>query len=565
MIQELVEYGKRVSKGKSLAFNEEAFAIDLVINQNGEFLRFIVGDEKYIDAEAITAKKGKARLLLDKSQEVLGVGKDAGNKHALFLEKLRKYESVPSLKPVFLFYQNEQALKNAQKEFEILGKKFKTKDENITFMVGTTRLLETNEIRKAIECQFQEEEQRLRDGRICSICGTDKSPILDEPHGMVKMPNGHSAGSALVSFNETAFESYGLKGNLNSSICRSCARYYVRGLKNLLQGHEVPAEDGKKSIFRYDHRINISDTTVVLFWTREDTDEVNPFIVSDIPDASDIKRMFGSIWNGNKDIADTVETNMFYSLTVSSAVARIAVRDWTAISLDEYKKNLADWFRDIEIENYKGETVYSTLRQLVNASQRDRRPGDRQKSDLAARARIGAILWNASVKGASYKIPLEILEYTLNRIWKGDIFTPERASLIKLIINRNTDNNMKSTLDESNMSVAYLCGRLFAVIESMQWKAMGNVNSSIKDRFFTAAASQPAYVFGTLLTKNVPIYQHKIGGYLAKELKELAGRISEQGTLPSRFSTIEQGEFALGYYFQVTNRSNKESDGNINQ
>jgi CRISPR-associated protein Csd1 len=67
---------------------------------------------------------------------------------------------------------------------------------------------------------------------------------------------------------------------------------------------------------------------------------------------------------------------------------------------------------------------------------------------------------------------------------------------------------------------------------------------------------------GVLLTKNVPIYQHKIGGYLAKELNEIAGKISKIGSFPQRFSTIEQGEFALGYYFQRTNK--KESTENIN-
>ena len=98
----------------------------------------------------------------------------------------------------------------------------------------------------------------------------------------------------------------------------------------------------------------------------------------------------------------------------------------------------------------------------------------------------------------------------------------------------------------------------------MQWKAIGSVNSSVKDRFFTAAASQPAYIFGTLLTKNVPVYQHKIGGYLAKDLNEIAGLISEKGKFPQRFTTIEQGEFALGYYFQRNHKRDNESSENIN-
>jgi CRISPR-associated protein Csd1 len=207
-----------------------------------------------------------------------------------------------------------------------------------------------------------------------------------------------------------------------------------------------------------------------------------------------------------------------------------------------------------------GNLTYSPLRLLIKATQRDPKPREKQKTDLNSKTRIGTILWNAAVKGHSYKLPLEVMQYVLNRIWKKDEFSKERATLIKLVINRNTNKHMKSTLDEANTSIAYLCGRLFAVIESMQWKAMGNVNSGVKDRFFAAAAAQPT-ILGTLLTKNVPIYQHKIGGYMAKELNEIAGKISEIGSFPQRFSAIEQGEFALGYYFQK-NHKKETTDSN---
>ena len=565
MIQELVEFGKRVTKDKNLALKDEPFAIDLVINEKGEFQQFFVVDKQRIETEVITAKKGKARFLLDKSEEVLGVGEKVENKHKLFLDKLESYRGVKSLEPVFKFYDdnNENGLKKAISSFDEIDKKFK--GENITFMVGTTRLLKLNEVRDAIISRYQENEKKASNGKVCSTCGTANSPVLDEPHGLVKMPKGQTAGCALISYNENAFESYGLKGNLNSSICRECARYYIEGLKFLLSdGHEVPEnkEKKQKAHYEYNHRINISDTTVALFWTRQDFEDISPLVVADPPEASWVKGLFESVWSGKKDLDSTVDPNMFYSCTLSSAAARIAVRDWTAISLYEYKKNLAEWFRDIEIENKDGELAYSPLKMLINATQRDKKVGDNSRTDLNSKARMGALLWTAIIKGSSNKLPLEVLQNVLIRIWKGDYFSAERAVLIKLIINRNTNKNMKSTLDETNTSVAYLCGRLFAVIESMQWKAMGNVNSGVKDRFFAAAASQPAYVFGTLLTKNVPIYQHKIGSYLAKELNEIAERISEIGSFPQRFSTIEQGEFALGYYFQRNHK--KETTDSIN-
>lgn len=562
MIQELVEFGKRVTKGKSMALKEEPFGVDIMINKEGECQAVIPIERRTIETEVITAKKGKARFLLDKVEEVLGVGEGSEKKHKLFMDKLELYRGVPSLEPVFKFYDdnNENGCKKAVSLFDKLDKK--AKGENLTFMVDTTRLLETDEIRKAIIEKFTENERMASNGRICSICGTANSPVLDEPHGLVKMPKGQTAGCALISYNENAFESYGLKGNLNSSICRECARYYIEGLRFLLSdGYDVEEDNNRKTYYHYNHRIKISDNTVALFWTRDETEVLDPFSVFDTPDSTEIKNLFDSVWNGMQQIGSVIDTNMFYTCTLSSAAARIAVRDWTAISLDEYKRNLAEWFQDIEMTDNNGGLSYSPLHWLINATQRDKKPGEKQKADLNSKTRIGTILWNAAIKGHSYKIPLEILQYVLNRIWKKDGFSKERAALIKLVINRNTNKNMKSTLEENNTSVAYLCGRLFAVIESMQWKAIGNVNNGVKERYFAAAASQPT-ILGMLLTKNVPIYQHKIGGYLAKELNEIAGRISEIGSFPQRFSTIEQGEFALGYYFQRNHK--KETTDNIN-
>lgn len=577
MIQELVEFGKRVTKGKSRALKEETYSIVLVIDKEGNFQEFrsIEGSiETALVTEhnnsskkpigTITAKQGHARFLLDKCEEVLGVGEESPKKHNRFMQVLERYRGVSALEPIFAFYEKnkENGLNKAISEFD----KFK-KDANITFMVESSLLLKNEDVQNAIIKLYEDDEKRLNTGKICSICGTSGRPVLDEPHGLVKMPKGQSAGSALVSYNDKAFESYGLIGNLNSSICRECARNYIDGLSFLLSyGHMVENKenDKKRPYYHYKHRINISDTTVVLFWTKQETEEVNLFMIYDEPNEVEVRNLFESVLNGDSRIGSVVESNMFYSLTLSSAAARIAVRDWTAISLEDYKCNLADWFQDIEIQDYNGKLIYSPLRLLINAFQRRKKQGERAKSDLVSKARIGSILWNAAIKGRSYKIPLEILQSVLNRISVEGEFSPYRAAIIKLIINRNTNKNMKSHLDESNRSIAYMCGRLFAVIESMQWKAIGNVNSGIKERFFAATVSQPAYVLGSLLTKNVPIYQHKIGGYLAKELDEIAGIISERGSFPQRFTLIEQGEFALGYYFQRTHKVNNEKLENAN-
>ena len=581
MIHELVQFGKRVSWGQERALAKEYCSLVISIDKNGVFRGFIPFD-KEVDAEVLvkydkgskwgylSSKKGQARFLLDKREEVLGIGdKDAAKKHKMFIDKLHQYQHIEELKPVFLFYDenNLNGLKKAVESFNSLNLKKKESDSvTLTFMVGTTLLLNTENVRTAVITRFHETEKKLllkiRNKCNCTICGRSDAPVLDEPYGLVKMPKGQTAGCALVSFNEPAFESYGLKGNLNASICRDCARNLTEGLSYMLsEGHMVPQDEDKKrkEHYQYKHRLNISDNTLVLFWTKDKTDDEDGFDILDEPDEENVKKLLETPWSGDHRLGSVVDNNMYYSCTLSSAAARIAVRDWTAISLDEYKRNIADWFRDIKMQNREGTTLYTPLRFLVNATQRDKQPGEKQKSDLNSKARIGSVLWNAAIKGRKYKLPTEVLQHVLNRIFIGDKFSSERAAIIKLIINRNTKNEMKSTLDEANRSVAYLCGRLFAVIESMQRKAVGNVNSGIKERYFSAAASQPAYILGgILLTKNVPIYQKKIGGYLAKELNEIAGLLSESGSLPQRFTVIEQGEFALGYYFQRNHKSSTE-------
>ena len=48
MIQELVEFGKRITEGKSRALKDELFSIVIAINEEGEFQKFIISEKKTI-------------------------------------------------------------------------------------------------------------------------------------------------------------------------------------------------------------------------------------------------------------------------------------------------------------------------------------------------------------------------------------------------------------------------------------------------------------------------------------------------------------------------------------
>ena len=107
------------------------------------------------------------------------------------------------------------------------------------------------------------------------------------------------------------------------------------------------------------------------------------------------------------------------------------------------------------------------------------------------------------------------------------------------------------SLNEQSTIPAYLLGRLFAVLEKLQQEAIGDVNASIKDRYFTSACASPRSVFPTLLR----LSQHhisKVGAhYLDKRIETILGKLDvENNPIPAHLSLDDQGVFVLGYYHE---------------
>ncbi len=116
------------------------------------------------------------------------------------------------------------------------------------------------------------------------------------------------------------------------------------------------------------------------------------------------------------------------------------------------------------------------------------------------------------------------------------------------------------SLNETYTQPAYVLGRLFAVLEKVQKEAIGDVNASIKDRYFTSACATPASVFPTLLR----LSHHHIAkaeyGYASdRRIQELLDLL-EARPFPARLTLEEQGVFVLGYYHQRAAFYTKSSD-----
>ncbi|MBM3437335.1 MAG: type I-C CRISPR-associated protein Cas8c/Csd1, partial [Bacteroidetes bacterium] len=244
MIKELCEYGgpiceKKYGQWNHVALKEEFISIELVIDPDGSFREFISFEKKPTIAETLTAKKGKARLLLDKAEEVLCYGGNKSKKkHELFLSKLSKHRRMHELEPIFAFYNQNKinGIDKALKEFETAIPNEKYRKGNIGFRINAegSRLHERPEILRNIIDEYDARKKKIPK-RKCAVCNTDDYLVEDTPPRMIKLvPNGKTSGCALISYNEMAFESYALKGNYNSSICANCARTYVEGLNTLM-------------------------------------------------------------------------------------------------------------------------------------------------------------------------------------------------------------------------------------------------------------------------------------------------------------------------------------------
>jgi CRISPR-associated protein Csd1 len=163
-------------------------------------------------------------------------------------------------------------------------------------------------------------------------------------------------------------------------------------------------------------------------------------------------------------------------------------------------------------------------------------------------------------------LPQDLLFQAVRRNRAEQTVTRPRAALIKLVLcSWPETSQMEETmvqLDQDNTQPAYRCGRLLAVLEEVQRRAIPNVNASIIDRYFGTASAAPAAVFPRLVRGAQPhlakLERDNRGAYVAlqRRLEDILGglELRKVGVLytgfPISLTLQEQGLFSLGYYHQ---------------
>ncbi|MBF0556479.1 MAG: type I-C CRISPR-associated protein Cas8c/Csd1 [Nitrospirae bacterium] len=604
MIKELSELGKTLRSQKTEddwvhdALKEEVISLVLTIQPDGSFVSLKSIEKKKTKAEAVQRTSGKeARLLIDNCGYILGVydydsnnfkkkakekgeqkaheifKNDTSKKFSLFQKRLNEIADLVEMRPVLNFYNA-----NKQNGIDIVTQKYfmdniskKDRGGNIAFLISRTDkyIHEHDTVYHKITDAYDLKQQEFtsKTKKKCSTCGEEKYPVGDFLHFPIKNVPGSQeppGGRKLISYNgeNNPFESYEMVGNENCMICTNCAKTYVEGLNWLLSsGNEIPIKTKKgkeKKEFRYTNRKKFGSDTAIVFWTRKN-EQLAEIDYLEAPNPDDVARLVESVASGTERDSRYLEPDQFYSCTLSGSAARIAVRDWIETTLIEFRKGIAKWFQDIAIILYDNDlkttqTYYSRLYDLSRCCQRKNSDGSYDKDDTSM-ARVAVYLWNVALKKTTP--PLWILTKVLQRARLYGV-TPDRAALIKLILNRHNNGGdlmITEKIEKGDKPAAYVCGQIFAKMESIQYAALGKINTGIRERYFTYAMTSPSSAFGRLFnlcSKHFTKLKHEKPGRavnLDKDLQELCKGI-DINSFPATFSLIEQGQFAIGYYHQ---------------
>lgn len=510
-------------------------------------------------------------VLWDKTSYVLGVSatsKRADKEHAAFkqfhLDHLRD-ETDEGLRALRRFLERW-----APEHFVLPHFKPEMLDSNLVFRLGTERqFLHERPAALALRARLLAPEDGASTTPLPCLVTGELRPAA-RLHPAIKGVNGaQSAGASIVSFNQDSFNSFGKAQGDNAPVSDEAAFAYTTLLNHLLRR----GADNRQ-------RLTVGDTTVV-FWAEAD----------DVGEAEAAEELFGAGFGVDRDTDPQATQKLQLALEavakgrplaeidprlqagtrmvvlgLAPNASRLSIRYWLRDSLGALAERLRVHAQDLALEPVPWKTPPTPWRlALCTAPIRDGKAKAEDVSPLLAGELMRAIL-----TGGRY--PQSLLANLVMRMRADGDVGGLRVALCKAVICRDrrlagSEDNLKEvpvSLDVHLEDPAYLLGRLFAVLEGAQRAALGGqVNATIRDRYFGAASATPALVYGMLLhnAQNhlARVRKDKAGlaVVLEKDIREIVDKLPPH--LPKSLNLKSQGAFAIGYYHQSEARFKKSA------
>jgi CRISPR-associated protein Csd1 len=436
---------------------------------------------------------------------------------------------------------------------------------NLVFRVNETFVHEDAGVRQIWDA-YKADQGEIR--MQCLVTGKTV-PIARLHPNLKRIRGAQSIGATLVGFNASSYESYNRSQGSNAPVSEKATFAYTTILNHLLSD----ANPNKK--------FYLGDTTAV-YWA-ESENRTYESVFASIFDPSFEKETDGQearreVEQALKEVGEKVkrgqmldldalladlkgENPRFYVLGLAPNAARVSIRFFVTDPFEKIVQNIMAHYRDLEIvKEYEDQPDYLAVGRVLyeTVSKKSR---DKQVAPLLAGTVFRSILTNSPYPAALYYSILNRIRADMDDSSSGiRKINYVRAAVIKAFLIRKYRHRptnpykevLVMALNEQSSIPAYLLGRLFAVLEKTQQEAIGEVNASIKDRYFTSACASPRSVFPTLLR----LSQHHIAkaeyGYVNdRRIQEILNQLDvEKNPIPARLTLDEQGIFVLGYYHQ---------------
>ena len=454
---------------------------------------------------------------------------------------LLQHEQDEGLQALYRFLQHWQPAQFA--DYPCLSE---TPDANVVFALDKpSALIHKREAAQTLwagRLKSDEAEQGL-----CLISG-EEAPIARLHPAIKGVFGGQSSGGSIISFNKESFASFGKEQGVNAPVSEVSAFAYTTALNYLLR-----RENG--------HCLTIGDASTV-FWAEaadSETAAAAEDFFADIMTPPDDEQQSQKVFDILEQIAkgrplqeiapDLSPDTRFYILGLAPNAARISIRFWLDTTFGQLAANLAQHWQDLALEPRPWKTAPSVWRLLLQTAVLG-------KSENISPVLAGEMM-RAVIGGTLY--PMSLLAQLIARIRADGDANGLRVAMIKAVLQRRfrkglIHEEVSMSLNTESRNQAYLLGRLFAVLERIQYQALGELNAGIADRYYGSASAVPFSVFPRLLSGAKHhlsrLRKDKAGMAvnLDKDLGEIIAMLPE--TFPRHLSIDEQGRFAIGYYQQ---------------
>ncbi|MEQ6885431.1 type I-C CRISPR-associated protein Cas8c/Csd1 [Salicola sp. Rm-C-2C1-2] len=430
-------------------------------------------------------------------------------------------------------------------------------DTNVVFRLeGEQQLIHQREAAKALRKQLLDEAETPEG--TCLVTG-ERAPVARVHPSIKGVKDAQSMGASIVSFNEKAYESYGKSQGDNAPVSEKAAFAYTTTLNHLLRNEPDNHQ-----------RLQIGDATTVFWAIADDQSQtqaaeqtfaqmLNPR-ASDESETERLKRLLDSVARGQPLREQDPGLNdeaQIYVLGLAPNASRLSIRYWETGSLRSFAQRMTQHYQDLSLDPLPWKTFPGIWRLLLETT--PHRGKDKKGSWDDILPQLAGELTRSILTGRRY--PRSLLTNIIMRMRTDGDISDLRVALCKGVLARDKRLGVKGiqeevpvSLDKENANPGYRLGRLFAVLEDAQYAAQGNVNATIRDRYYGSASTTPASIFPVLINNygNHLSRLRKDKPGLAVNLEKEVGEIMDGlgPTFPKNLRLEAQGQFAIGYYHQ---------------